>query len=124
LVRDGTPGSAYATNPSGGPAGYTSLINRVLNTTFASSGSTTSLAADAQGFVSQQSSDTAQASTDLSSATAYQTTVSSRFSDQSGVNVDTEMGLMIQLQNSYQANARVIQTAQAMFTALVSAITN
>jgi flagellar hook-associated protein 1 FlgK len=124
LVRDGTPGSAYATNPAGGPAGYTDLINRVLKTSFAGSGATTSLAADAQGFVSQQSSDTAQASTDLSSATAYQTTVSSRFSDQSGVNVDTEMGLMIQLQNSYQANARVIQTAQAMFTALVNAISN
>ena len=119
-VRDGTAGTAYPVNPATGPAGYADLIGRVLNTSFAASGGT-SLSSDAAAVVAKQSQDTSQTSTDLTNATAYQTTLSSRFSSQSGVNVDQEMGLMIQLQNSYQANARVIQAAQSMFTALLNA---
>ena len=41
----------------------------------------------------------------------------------SGVNVDQQMGLMIQLQNSYQANATIIQTAETLFTSLLTAVT-
>jgi len=40
----------------------------------------------------------------------------------SGVNVDQEMALMIQLQNSYAAAAKVITTMQSIFTALQNAI--
>ena len=120
-VRDGTSGTAYPVNPSTGPQGYTGLIDRVLGSTFAATGSTTSLVADATAFVSQQSSDTAQAGADLKAATSYQTTLSTKFSDGSSVNVDQEMGLMIKLQNSYQANARVVQAAQSMFTAILNA---
>ena len=94
------------------------MIDDVLNTTFGSNGTTPSLETQAENFVSQQSSDTAQAGTNLTNATAYQTTVGSALSSQSGVNVDQQMGLMIQLQNAYQANAQVITTASEMFTAL------
>jgi flagellar hook-associated protein 1 FlgK len=117
LVRDGTSGSL---NPSG-LAGFSDVIDNVLTTTFAASGATPGLAASAQSFVSQQSTATGQATTDLTSATSYQTTVSAKFADGSGVNVDDEMGLMIQLQNSYQANARVVQATQTMFTTLMDA---
>ncbi len=119
LVRDGTSGTANAS----GVAGFTGIIDAVVNTGFAPGFLTPSLASSAQSFVSQQSAATGNATTGLTDATSYQTTVASRFSDGSGVNVDQEMGLMIQLQNSYQANARVITTAQAMFTALVNAFT-
>ncbi|MGI4951376.1 MAG: flagellar hook-associated protein FlgK [Janthinobacterium lividum] len=119
LVRDGTPGTPFAVNPANGPAGYSGLIDRVLGQSFAAGGG--SLAADAGAFVARQSRDTAQTSADLTTTTAYQTTLSARFGAQSGVNVDEEMGLMIKLQNSYQANARVIQTTQSMFTALMNA---
>ena len=118
LVRDGTSGTANTS----GVAGFTGVIDAVLNTGFAPGFLTPSLADSAQSFVSQQSAATGNATKDLAGATSYQTTVASRFSDGSGVNVDQEMGLMIKLQNSYQANARVLQTAQAMFTALVNAI--
>lgn len=125
LVRDGTPPSANAA----GAAGFSGIVDAVLGASFAaggataSSGPTPSLGAIAQSFVSQQSTATARATGDLATATAYQATLATRFSDGSGVNVDTEMGLMIQLQNSYQANARVVQAAQSMFTALMSAVT-
>ena len=118
-VRDGT---LTPVNPTNGPAGYTGLIDRVLRGSFAAGGGVTSLSSDAAAFVAKQSQDTSQTSADLTNATAYQTTLSSRLSSQSGVNVDQEMGLMIQLQNSYQANARVIQAAQSMFTALLNAV--
>jgi flagellar hook-associated protein 1 FlgK len=114
LVRDGTSGSA---NPSG-VASFSGIINNVLNNTFGSSGTTPSLQVQAQNFVSKQSVDTSQASASLTNATAYQTTLGTALSNQSGVDVDQQMGLMIQLQNAYQANAQVITTAAQMFTAL------
>jgi flagellar hook-associated protein 1 FlgK len=114
LVVNGTTGTA---NPSG-VADFTGVIDAVLNTTFASNGTTPSLETQAGNFISQQSSDTAQAGANLTNATAYQTTVGSALSGQSGVDVDQQMGLMIQLQNTYQANAQVITTASQMFTAL------
>lgn len=118
LVRDGSP---VQINPATGPAGFSVLIDRVLNVSFAGSGASPSLAADAQAFVSRQSAAAAQADNDLAGAKAYYTTVSTRFADGAGVDVDREMGLMIQLQNSYQANARVFQTAQTLFNALLDA---
>jgi flagellar hook-associated protein 1 FlgK len=122
LVRDGTAGTANSTNA----AGFTGIIDAVLNGTatltgtFAANGATASLATQAQNFVSGQSTDTAQAGTNLTTATAYQTTVAAALSSGSGVNVDQQMGLMIKLQNSYEANARVITTASTMFTALMN----
>ncbi len=94
----------------------------MLNASFSASAGGSSLSADAQGFVSQQSAATGKATSDLAAATSYQTAVAGRFADGSGVNVDQEMGLMIQLQNSYQANARVVQATQTMFSALLDAI--
>jgi flagellar hook-associated protein 1 FlgK len=42
-----------------------------------------------------------------------------RLLSESGVNVDQEMALMVQLQNSYAANARVIQAVKEMFDELI-----
>jgi flagellar hook-associated protein 1 FlgK len=121
LVRDGTSGTPYAPNPSGGPAGYSALIDRITTSVFLATPTAVSLTTQAQGFVTQVANDTAQAGSDLATATSYQTTVSSALTSQSGVNVDNQLGLMIQLQNSYQANARVIQTVQQMFDSLSNA---
>ena len=99
LVRDGTAGGNAA-----GLASYSTTIDAVVANGFAVSGAT-SLNTDAQSFVTQTATDASQASGDLTSAQSYQTTIATKFSGQSGVDVDTELGLMIQLQNSYQANA-------------------
>jgi flagellar hook-associated protein 1 FlgK len=120
LVRDGTPTATTTNSNPTSVAGFTGVIDNVLNTTFPGTITTLSLATQAQTFVSLQSADTAHASADLSKATAYQTTVAGALSSGSGVNVDQQMGLMIQLQNSYQANARVIQATETLFTALLN----
>jgi flagellar hook-associated protein 1 FlgK len=119
LVRDGTATGAASLNPSG-LAGFTGVIDNVVNTVFSTSGAASPIT-QAQNFVSRQATDTAQASTDLTNATSYQSTLTSAFSAQSGVNVDAQLGLMIQLQNSYQANARVVQASESMFATLVAA---
>jgi flagellar hook-associated protein 1 len=42
-----------------------------------------------------------------------------RFNQTSGVNIDQEMADLLNLQNSYAANARVMTTVNAMLTALM-----
>jgi flagellar hook-associated protein 1 FlgK len=42
-------------------------------------------------------------------------------SNQSGVNIDTEMSNLISLQNAYSANARVMSTIQQMMNTLLQA---
>ena len=51
-----------------------------------------------------------------------QTTLATKLSAQSGVNMDTEMSTMIQLQNAYGANAKVIAAVQAMWTQLLNTV--
>lgn len=43
-----------------------------------------------------------------------------RISDESGVNIDNEMAQLLQLQNAYAANARVLSTVKAMLETLLN----
>jgi len=43
-----------------------------------------------------------------------------RISDESGVNIDNEMAHLLQLQNAYAANARVLSTVKAMLETLMN----
>jgi flagellar hook-associated protein 1 FlgK len=155
LVRDGTQNitgsatgaSAFTTNPAGGPAGFTTLINRVLdfalgtnvqagvlqpaaNTTGlgpdgalnAPYAAPPTLAANATALVSAQADVSAAATGQLSSEQALQATLNANVTAVSGVNMDTEMSTMIELENAYGANARVISTVQAMFAQLLQVI--
>ena len=59
---------------------------------------------------------------ELSGGQALQQTLRARLSAASGVNMDTEMSHMIQLQNAYSANARIISTVQSLFADLLQII--
>jgi flagellar hook-associated protein 1 FlgK len=155
LVRDGnvsvagaaTGASAFTTNPPGGPAGFTTLINRVLDYALGAqaqsgvaqpAGATTGLGPDgtlnapyaapttlannATALISAQAGVSAAATSQLSNETTVQTTLNNNMSAVSGVNMDTEMSYMIQLENAYGANARIISTVQAMFTQLLQVV--
>ena len=117
LVRDGTAGTA---NPNG-LAGYTGLIQNVIDNTFGTQPGG-SLSDIATGLVTTQAQQSATATTNLTTEQALQTSLQSKVSATSGVNMDTEMSLMLRLQNAYSANARVINAAQSMFTALNQAV--
>ena len=155
LVRDGTSAiasspagpDAFTPNPTGGPAGFATLIDRVLDNTFGatvgSSGTaqsvpttglgplgtlsvpfsgTGTLADLASNVISAQGTDAAASTVDLATATSVQTALQSKISTATGVSIDSEMSRMTSLENSYTANAKVIATAQTMFTAMLDAI--
>ena len=155
LVRDGTqmvvgsPGgaSAFTPNPAGGPAGFATLITRVLdfalgaqvqsgvaqpasNTTgLGAAGNLAApyappvnLSAIATALLASQSQDSGATTTRLGTELAMQTSLSTKLSAETGVSIDTEMSHMIQLQNAYAANAKVISAAQAMWSQLLQAV--
>jgi flagellar hook-associated protein 1 len=155
LVRDGdttiagspTGASAFTPNPAGGPAGFSTLIDRVLTyslgadaqdgvmqpasnvaglgasgTLDAPYAAPATLGAEAAALVASQAQDSATTTSQLATEQAVQTTLNSTFATDSGVNMDTEMSLMIQLQNSYGASAKVIAAVQSMWTQLLSTV--
>lgn len=71
---------------------------------------------------SDQGATISTASTNLTYASAVQTTISSKVTNVSGVDVNTEMAKIVALQNAYTANAKIISSVQTMFTALLDAI--
>jgi flagellar hook-associated protein 1 len=155
LVQDGTNAiagsangaSAFTPNPSSGPAGFTTLITRILDYTFGAdvqegvaqpAVNTTGLgplgnlslpfaAPDtptgfAAALVGQEAEDSSNASTALSTTQATQSALADQLSATSGVSIDQQMSQMVALQNSYGANARIIAAVQAMWADLLAAV--
>jgi flagellar hook-associated protein 1 FlgK len=155
LIRDGTTAiagsdtgaSAFTPNPSGGPAGFTGLISRVLNYTFtdqaqagvsqpapvatglgpdgnlsAPLAGVTTLSGFATTLVSGLSEQSASVTSNLTAANSMQATLSSQLNSETGVNLDTEMSKMLTLQNAYGANARVLNAVQTMFNAILEVV--
>ena len=155
LLRDGTHAvagsptgaSAFTPNAADGPAGFTTLIDRVLTYSFgaeaqdgqawpglSTSGlgpdgtlaspftAPTTLAAYATRLTAAQTGDRAAATAAKEQSSALKSTLEDRFSQQSGVNADTEMAHIVSLQNAYAANARVLSTIQSLFETLLGAV--
>ncbi|MEJ0016067.1 MAG: flagellar hook-associated protein FlgK [Acetobacteraceae bacterium] len=141
LVRDGT-----AAVPTG-LAGFTGIIQDVLTFTFGANQavgvpqplSNTSglgaagnlrapyvapltLAGIVTTVLASQAQESATASAQSDTEQAVQTSLAGKLSARSGVNMDTEMSHMIQLQNAYGANARVMSVVQAMWSQLLQSV--
>ena len=141
LVRDGT-----AAAPTG-LAGYTGIIQNVLSYALGAEQSagvpqpasqTSGLGASgtlnapytapatlggiAATLVASQAQQSASVTSQLNTEQAVQTTLTHNLAAGSGVNMDTEMSQMIQLQNAYGANAKVIAAVQAMWTQLLNTV--
>lgn len=154
LVRDGThavaaaPGgpTAFTPNPPGGPAGFATLIDRLLDRTFGDSiapgvqqpaiaaaglgpdGTLTSplsglrtLEAYGAALVAEHGATRARVEEAHGRASAFGQVLRERMAERSGVDVDKEVAAMVQLQTAYGINARVISTVQAMWDALFAA---
>jgi flagellar hook-associated protein 1 FlgK len=142
-----TGAAAFTPNPIGGPAGFNTLIDNVLTYTFGAdaqdgvaqpASNTTGLGAagtlnapyatpatlgdEAATLVASQAQDSSNTSSELGTQQAVQTTLNTSLSSGSGVSMDTEMSLMIELQNDYGVNAKVIAAVQSMFTTLIGAV--
>ncbi len=148
LVRDGTQAvagsatgpSAFTPNPTGGEAGFTTLISRVLNYALGSDAQSgvaqaplatsglgpsgtlgtsfdapVALGDYANAMTASQSAESANATAQTTDTQGVQTSLQTMLTGATGVDMDTELGKMIALQNAYGANAKVITTVQAMF---------
>src|SRR5262249_35261479 len=73
-------------------------------------------------FIAAQSALRKNAQNSLDNEKALQQTIQNKISAQSGVNVDDEVAQLAVLQNTYSANARVLQTTQDLFNTLFNAI--
>lgn len=155
LLRDGTHAvaadpagpSAFTPNPPGGPASFTTMLDRVLDFTFGAQAqanvawapiATGGLGPDGtlaspfgapptlEGYTAlltaAHTADRNAAAGALASAEAMKQGLEARFAQRSGVDVDSEMAAMVTLQNAYAANARVMSTVQAMWDALLGAV--
>ncbi len=155
FVRDGTgpsvaaPGgpTAFTPNPPGGPAGFTTLIARVLTYTLGDqiapgvnqpvpnltgmgpSGTLSStmnppgpITGFATALVARQTVASGDAASAATAAGDLRTSLTQAMSDRSGVNLDSELSNMVVLQNAYAANAKVIGALQSMWNALLQAV--
>ncbi len=147
VAGSATGATAFTANPPGGPAGFSALIQRVL--TYAvgadvqtgvtqpappvsglgpagslSAGFTAppDLPALAAAVTAQEAQVSSATSASLSTEQGVQSTLQSKLSSGSAVNIDTEMATMIQLQNAYEANAKVMTAVQSMWAALNQAV--
>jgi flagellar hook-associated protein 1 FlgK len=126
---------AYVANTaSGDPTRPNFLVNQMSQATLTYSPATGlgTAASPFSGTLSQymsavvsQQSQAANAASNLQQGQdTVLTALQQRFSDQSGVNIDTEMSNLIALQNAYGANARVMSTIQQMMSALLQAVSS
>jgi flagellar hook-associated protein 1 FlgK len=155
LLRDGTHAvagapagpTAFTPNPPDGPAGFATLLDRVLDFSFGAEqadgvaqpgfatgglGPDGTLASPLSGartladygaaLVAEQSGARAAATEALDRAGSLESLLAGRFAERSGVDVDAEVAAMVQLQTAYRVNARVISTIQAMWDALFGAV--
>jgi len=142
-----TGAAAFTPNPPGGPAGFNTLIENILTYTLGAdvqadvpqpATNTTGLGASgtlnatyvapatlggiASALVAAEAQDSANTTNLLNTEQATQTTLSNSLSSGSGVNMDAEMSLMIQLQNAYGVNAKIIGAVQSMWTQLDNSV--
>lgn len=132
-LRDGgisNPGNpAYTYNTSGG-ALYTGRIEQLISSLSANqsfdpaanlntNASLTAFATSSDGWLSAQKQQADSANT-YQSAMLSQSTQA--LSNAVGVNLDSQMSKMLELENSYQATAKLISSIDSLYTALFNAI--
>ncbi|HVJ41076.1 MAG TPA: flagellar hook-associated protein FlgK [Dongiaceae bacterium] len=105
----------------------TSLYNTLTSSNnFAAAGwlgsTSTSFSSYAANLISDIATRSSNATSDATASAASLNTLTTSFSNQSGVNTDEQTALLSQLQSYYAASAQVISTANAMFTSLINAV--
>lgn len=111
-LRDGTAAA--------GAAGSTTLIDTVLASVL--NGGSGTIAGQAATLVAGNAQTAANAAGTFSANQAVQASLTKKLAAGTGVSVDSELSTMVQLQNSYGANAKVIAAVQSMWTQLLGTI--
>jgi flagellar hook-associated protein 1 len=119
----GTPASndtfTIAANKGGTSDGSNALAMANLGSAKSLNGGTDSLTSAYSNYVNQIGNETNNLQSSSTSATAVLTQATSAQQSVSGVNLNEEAANLIQYQQLYQANSKVIQTASTLFTTLL-----
>ena len=126
LLRDGAIGGAEYVSNSSGSASYSSRLYALIDAprTFAATALPTSLnvgdlAAQSLAWLEGARQTASEKSTDANAALA-QTTAA--LTNVTGVSIDDQMSKMLDLENSYQAAAKMMAMVDSMYAALFSAV--
>jgi flagellar hook-associated protein 1 FlgK len=133
LLRDGgisDPSNPAYTYNTTGDASYTARITQLensLSTTqsfdpAASTDVSDSVVGYATSSVSWLEAQRSNASNQADYTSTVASDTSSALSSDTGVNLDAEMSKMLEIENSYQASAKLISTVETMFSNLYSSI--
>ncbi len=134
LLRDGgisSNGAApYVYNPVPGQAGYTDRLTQLITNlsqplafdATAGAGTQTSVTNYAASSASWLGTQVSQASTAASYSTAVQNTSTTALSNATGVNLDNEMSKMLELEQAYQASAKLLTSVNSLYASLFAAI--
>jgi flagellar hook-associated protein 1 FlgK len=136
VVADPSKLSVYSTSPPTATGDNTRsdfLFSQLTSQTFSYSPSTGlgaasqpfkgTLTSYVQQFVSQQSNASTLATQLQQGQSVVVATLQQKFDSTSAVNIDTEMANLIQVQNTYAANAHIMTVVQNMMTSLLQAQT-
>jgi flagellar hook-associated protein 1 len=132
-LRDGTigdPSNAAYNGNTQNAASYTTRLNSILSGLDQSQSFDPTSGGAAQGTLAAYAASSVswleasrQSATDSASAkSAVVTQTTATLSSQTGVNLDDQLSLMLDLEHSYQASAELMSTVSNMFTALFSAM--
>jgi len=132
LIADPSRLTVYQTSPptpAGDPTRPSFILNQLTTTAYNFSPATGvggtaapyngTLTAYTSQVVSQQSQAAAGATNLQQGQDMVVSALQQRFTDSSGVNVDTEMARLLTLQSTYEANARVMTTVKQMLDTLM-----
>jgi len=130
LLRDGgANGAAYVANTSGGASyadlliGYGDKLDQPMAFDPSAGITTASSVADySANAIGWFESVRQQASTNADTKEALATRTAEALSNDTGVNVDQEMSLLLDLEHTYQASARMMKTVDDMLSALLDAV--
>jgi flagellar hook-associated protein 1 FlgK len=129
LLRDGgIAGSAYTSNTSG-DAGYSARLNQLVTAMGAtqsfnaSSGGagTGNLASYAASSVSWLQAQRQTATSQSTYNTALVSSTTTALSNATGVNLDDQMSMMLDVEHAYQASAQLMNTVNTMYSTLLQA---
>ncbi|RDU98343.1 flagellar hook-associated protein FlgK [Trinickia dinghuensis] len=118
----GTPanGDTFTIGPNTGTFdGRNALAMSQLVSTAALNGGTSTLTASYASYVNNIGNAASQLNAASTSQSALVTQITSAQQAVSGVNLDEEASNLLQYQQAYQANSKVIQTAETMFSTLM-----
>ncbi|MFM0647872.1 flagellar hook-associated protein FlgK [Paraburkholderia bryophila] len=123
MTISGTPaaGDKFTIGPNTGATsdGRNALALSNLSTAKALAGGTVTLSGAYANYVNQIGNQTNQVQTASTAQTALVTQITAAQQSVSGVNINEEAANLLQYQQLYQANSKVIQTAQTLFQTLL-----